>query len=94
MVQLAARQPQGDLGVTAPEVELEWDQGQSLLLHGADHAVDLPPVEQKLAGAYGIMVVPVALLVRCDGYTLEEDLAAAGTREPFFDGSLTGAERL
>src|SRR6266550_9385090 len=46
---LAARDCELDLGAAVLEIELRWDDRQSLFLHLADQRVELAPVHEQLA---------------------------------------------
>src|SRR5215207_8839005 len=56
-------------------VELEWDEGLTLLLALADEAVDLLPVQQKLAVAGGELSFLSGVRVRRDVRPDQEDFA-------------------
>src|SRR5688500_10010053 len=55
---------EGNFRLPALEVELEWDQRQSLALHGTDHFPDLLPMKEKLPGSSRLVIEVARLFVR------------------------------
>jgi hypothetical protein len=91
---LPLAQCEGHLGPAVLEVELERHQGQAALLDGADQLLDLAPVKEELAGADGVMIVAVALLVRSDVHAFEKYLTVLYPGVGFADRGLSVPEGL
>ena len=91
---LAAAKGESDLGPAVLPVEFERDEGEPLLFHRADEALDLALVEEELAGAVGDVVVAVPLLIGGDVQPLEEDLAPIDAGERADEGGLGVPEGL
>ena len=64
-----------DLHPAALEVDAQGDQGIAVLLDLAEQAHDLALVHQQTAGAAGIHIEAVAVVVRGDVHLIEDELA-------------------
>src|SRR6184192_3005177 len=88
------RERDRDLGEAVLEVELQWDERESLATGSADQLADLARVEQELARARGCRVVVAPRSICRDGQTLEPHLAIAHVRVRFTQTGFAGAQRL
>jgi hypothetical protein len=83
-----------DLGAALfVEIELERNERHALAVHRARELVDLPPVQQKLAGAFRGVVEASTLQVFGDVGVDEPDFAAAGVGIGLCDRGLPLAQR-
>src|SRR5688500_18663933 len=77
---LATRGRELDLRAPVGEVDPRRDDRQALLGDPAEEALDLTPVEQELARALGLVVLPRRRLVGRDVQVVEPHLAVADDR--------------
>ena len=91
---LALRDGDLHLGVGPLEVEPRRDERQALLPRDADQALELAPVHQELAVAFGFVVVAARRLVRGDVDVVEPQLAVPDGRVAVLELRLALAQRL
>src|SRR5207237_10808591 len=82
------------LGGAVLEVQLEWDERESLAARAADELADLVCVQQQLAGAGGRRVVVAPGQVGRDAHSLEPHLAVADVSVRLSQARLAGSQRL
>src|SRR5688572_21448335 len=56
----------GSLHHALLEIELEWNEGESLPLHGSNQTTDFPAVEQQFPAPGGLVVDVAALVIWLD----------------------------
>ncbi len=75
-------------------MDVEGNEGQSLLLHRADQPANLASVEQQLPAAAGVVIHVAARLVGGDRETIEPHLAVVHHPVRLLEADLTGADGL
>src|SRR5690606_10320169 len=91
---LAACEGEGDLGVTAAEIQIERDQGVALLPQGADEATDLPTMQEEFPRPRGGRVPAAGRVVRADVHPEQPDLAALDAGKAPGTADLAGPDRV
>ncbi len=72
---LALGQPDFHLDVAVPKVELERDEGKAFFFGFADESSNFPPVQEKFAGAGGVIGILGGEGIGADMGVVEIDLA-------------------
>ncbi len=91
---LAAGQAQLKLRAAVAQVETHRHQGQALLLRQPGELGDLRPMQQQLARAPRLMVVPVSLVVGRDVRADEPRLAVLDAGVGLRQVDVSGSDRL